>query len=36
MLVDPERSAALKVALPPALLEQKTEARDGFWQLGVH
>jgi putative ABC transport system substrate-binding protein len=35
VLVDPERLAALKVSLPEGLLAQKSEARDGFWQLGV-
>lgn len=35
VLVDPERLQALKVSLPAAMLERKTEAPDGFWQLGV-
>jgi putative ABC transport system substrate-binding protein len=35
VLVDPERLQALKVSLPAAMLEKKTEVRDGFWQLGV-
>jgi putative ABC transport system substrate-binding protein len=35
VLVDPERTAALKVSLPPQLLQHKADGRDGFWQLGV-
>lgn len=35
VLVDPERLAALKVVLPSALLEHKSQGRDGFWQISA-
>ncbi|MEW6705184.1 MAG: ABC transporter substrate binding protein [Pseudomonadota bacterium] len=33
VLVDPQRLAELKLALPAALMERKTEVPGGFWQL---
>ncbi len=33
VMVDPARAAALKVSLPPAVLEHKTEAKGGFWLI---
>jgi putative ABC transport system substrate-binding protein len=36
VLVDPSRFAALKVPLPPAVVERKTEGPDGFWQIGTN
>jgi putative ABC transport system substrate-binding protein len=35
VLVDPQRVSALKIDLPPALLEHKAEGKEGFWQLSV-
>lgn len=33
VLIDPERLAALNLALPANLMASKTDARNGFWQL---
>lgn len=35
LLIDPERFAALKVALPPSLADRKAEAKGGFWQISI-
>ncbi|HYD95006.1 MAG TPA: ABC transporter substrate binding protein [Noviherbaspirillum sp.] len=35
VLVDPERVQALKVALPAALLERRTQGKDGLWQVSL-
>ncbi|HAT30227.1 MAG TPA: hypothetical protein DCW29_05055 [Janthinobacterium sp.] len=35
VLIDPERLAALKVALPPDMLERASRGKDGFWQIGA-
>ncbi|HJV61965.1 MAG TPA: ABC transporter substrate binding protein [Albitalea sp.] len=35
VLIDPERLAALKVALPQAILERKSVGRNGFWEIGA-
>lgn len=35
VLVDPERLSALKVALSPALMQRKSENRNGLWQIDV-
>lgn len=35
VLVDPQRAAALKLNLPAALLERKTDAGRGLWEIGA-
>jgi putative ABC transport system substrate-binding protein len=35
VLVDPQRAAALKLTLPAALLERKTDAGRGLWKIGA-
>ena len=35
VLVDPQRAAALKLELPAALLQRKTETARGLWEIGA-
>ena len=35
VLIDPQRVAALKLSLPASVLERKSQARDGFWEIGA-
>ena len=35
VLLDPQRAAALNVALPASVLERKAEVQGGFWRIGA-
>jgi len=35
VLIDPTRVAALKVQLPPSVLERKTLRQDGYWEIAA-